>query len=147
MNATPCHPLVRWLKFNAVGGLGIVMQLAMLTLLDSVLNLNYLVATALAVQAAVLHNFFWHERFTWADRRSVTWIQVGARFLRFNLSNGLISIAGNLLLMRLFAGHLHLPYPIASVLSIACCALLNFVAAERLVFPKSGELVPPGCCR
>jgi len=147
MTANSRHTLVRWLKFNAVGGLGIAVQLAMLALLVSVLKMNYLLATALAVEAAVLHNFMWHERFTWADRRSVTSVQVAVRLLCFNLSSGLISIAGNLLLMRLFAGHLRLPYLLANVLSIASCALLNFVAAERLVFSKSGELVPPGCCR
>ncbi len=39
---------------------------AALTLL---LGPHYLVATALAVEMAVLHNFFWHRRWTWADRR------------------------------------------------------------------------------
>ena len=62
--------LVRWLKFNAVGAIGIAVQLAVLTLLKSGLGLNYLLATALAVEVTVLHNFFWHERFTWGDRPS-----------------------------------------------------------------------------
>jgi putative flippase GtrA len=60
--------LVRWSKFNFVGGIGIAVQFAALFLLKTVFHLDYLVATALAVEAAVLHNFVWHERFTWADR-------------------------------------------------------------------------------
>ena len=59
---------MRWLKFNLVGGFGIVVQLAALLGLKSGLHLGYLPATALAVEAAVIHNFFWHERYTWADR-------------------------------------------------------------------------------
>ena len=59
---------VRWLKFNAVGGMGILVQLGALALLKSGLHLDYLPATALAVEVTVLHNFLWHERFTWADR-------------------------------------------------------------------------------
>ena len=59
---------VRWLKFNVVGGIGIVVQFAALFLLKSVLHFNYLAATAIAVEAAVVHNFVWHEQFTWADR-------------------------------------------------------------------------------
>ena len=59
---------IRWVKFNAVGGVGILVQLGILTLLRSGLGVNYLLATAIAVEATVLHNFFWHERFTWADR-------------------------------------------------------------------------------
>jgi len=147
MTATTHKTLVRWLKFNAVGGLGIVVQLETLALLISVAKVNYLLATALAVEAAVLHNFTWHERFTWADRRAVTITDTALRLLRFNFSNGLISIAGNVLLMRLFAGHLHVPYLIANVLTIASCALLNFAVADRLVFSKSGQMIPRGWCR
>jgi putative flippase GtrA len=59
---------VRWWRFNFVGGIGIVVQFGALFFLKSVLHLHYLAATALAVEIAVLHNFLWHERFTWADR-------------------------------------------------------------------------------
>ena len=48
----------RWLKFNAVRALGICIQLAVLAFLRSGLGMNYLLATALAVEATVLHNFF-----------------------------------------------------------------------------------------
>jgi putative flippase GtrA len=51
-----------------VGGIGVVVQFATLFLLKSVLHFNYLVATAIAVELAVVHNFVWHERFTWGDR-------------------------------------------------------------------------------
>ena len=63
MNKSRLATLVRWLKFNAVGAAGIVLQLAVLLALKSGLHVSYLMATALAVEAAVVHNFFWHERF------------------------------------------------------------------------------------
>jgi putative flippase GtrA len=88
---------IRWLKFNAVGAGGIVVQLVALTLLKSGFRLDYLVATAMAVEAAVIHNFFWHERFTWADRTGGSSL---ARFFRFNLTTGLFSILGNVLVMK-----------------------------------------------
>lgn len=59
---------LRWIKFNTVGAIGIGVQLAALAILRSRLKLNYLLATGIAVEIAVLHNFVWHERFTWADR-------------------------------------------------------------------------------
>jgi putative flippase GtrA len=43
-------------------------QFGSLFLLKSVLHVHYLVATVIAVEMAVLHNFVWHEQFTWADR-------------------------------------------------------------------------------
>jgi hypothetical protein len=61
----------RWWRVNLVGGMGIGLQIALLFLLKSVLGLNYLLATGLAVEATVVHNFLWHERYTYADRVQV----------------------------------------------------------------------------
>ncbi len=44
---------IRWLKFNAVGALGICIQIAVLALLRSGLGMNYLLATALATALPV----------------------------------------------------------------------------------------------
>ena len=60
--------LTRWLAFNGVGALGVIVQLAVLALLVHGASVHYLVATAIAVEAAVLHNFAWHQRWTWRDR-------------------------------------------------------------------------------
>lgn len=125
---------VRWLKFNAVGALGIAVQLGMLLLLTSAVSLNYLLATAIAVEAAVLQNFFWHEAFTWRDRRSR---KRAERLLKFNLTTGALSIGGNLLAMKLLVGIGGVNYMLANLISIAGCSLLNFVIAERAIFVVS----------
>jgi putative flippase GtrA len=126
---------VRWLKFNAVGAIGIVVQLIVLTVLKSGLQMNYLLATALGVEAAVVHNYLWHERFTWADRISGggSW----ARFGRFNLTTGLLSILGNVLVMRALVAGAHLNYFVANILTIATCSILNFMVSDRFVFEQS----------
>ena len=126
--------LIRWVKFNAVGGVGILVQLGVLTLLRSGLGANYLIATAIAVEVTVLHNFFWHERFTWADRCDGKSIH---RLIRFNLTTGLISILGNLVMMKLLAGVGGLNYFVANLLSITVCSLANFVVGDRWVFAIS----------
>jgi len=128
-------PVRHWLKFNAVGAIGIGVQLGALTLLTGGLGIDYLPATALAVEAAVLHNFLWHERWTWADRAAGrTWRTSWARLLRFNLSTGLISIGGNLLLMRLLVGSLGVHFLAANLLTITACSVANFLVSDRLVF-------------
>ncbi len=124
---------LRWLKFNLVGGLGMIVQLLVLVLLKTGLHLDYLVATALAVEAAVVHNFLWHERFTWADR-------VGggfARFLKFNLTTGALSIAGNLALMKVLAGLGHMNYLAANGITITACSIFNFLVSDGFVFVAS----------
>ena len=125
---------LRWLKFNLVGAGGIIVQLAALALLKSGMKLDYLLATALAVEAAVIHNYFWHERFTWVDRTGGnSWI----RFAKFNLTTGILSIAGNVVLMRAFVGAAHLNYFLANILTIATCSVVNFVVSDRFVFQES----------
>jgi putative flippase GtrA len=125
---------IRWIRFNAVGALGIAVQMAALFLLKSLLHLHYLVATALAVEAAVVHNFVWHERFTWLDRVRAAAQGSWLRMLRFNLTTGGLSIVGNLVLMKLLAGMAHMNYFVANAIAIAICSLANFVASDEWVF-------------
>jgi putative flippase GtrA len=125
---------LRWIKFNTVGGIGIVVQLAALSILRSWLNLNYLLATGIAVEIAVLHNFVWHERFTWADRPPSRLTHSLIRLAKFNATNGAVSLVGNLLLMRLLVGRFKLNYVLSNCVAIAICSLLNFLLGDRFVF-------------
>ena len=124
----------RWMKFNLVGAIGIGVQLAALALFSRGLHLQYLLATALAVECAVLHNFGWHERFTWADRGGRGGREAALRLVRFNLTTGLVSIGGNLLLMLVLTGQAQLPVLPANLLSIAACSVANFLVSDRWVF-------------
>jgi putative flippase GtrA len=109
-----------------------------LVLFKSLLGLNYMLATALAVELAVLHNFCWHERWTWGERTRQTpgIAPLLARLLRFNLTTGLLSIASNLVLMRFFVGVLHMYYLMANALAIATTSLANFLLSELFVFRR-----------
>jgi putative flippase GtrA len=126
--------LLRWIKFNAVGGIGIGVQLAALAILRSWLELDYLLATGLAVEIAVIHNFLWHERYTWADRPAARPLQSLVRLAKFNASNGAVSIVGNLVLMRLLVSELELNYVVSNLIAIVVCSLLNFLLGDRFVF-------------
>jgi putative flippase GtrA len=139
----------RWVKFYFVGAIGMGVQVMVLWLLRSKLHLDYLIATALAVEAAVIHNFVWHERFAWADRSSHGRSII--RFWKFNAATGLFSIAGNLLLMKTLVEAAHLQYLAANLIAISSCSILNFIASDRFVFhmgwdnrvrPKSAAYLP-----
>ena len=125
--------IVRWLKFNAVGGAGLLVQLAALWLLERVGGVQYLVATVAAVEIAILHNFMWHQLWTWRDRppESVT-----RRLVRFHLANGLVSLVANFVLMALFVGALHMRLISANLLSVGIAGFLNFTLAEMWVFGR-----------
>jgi putative flippase GtrA len=131
--------IIRWFNFNAVGAIGIFVQLGVLSILTSGMHVNYLAATALSVELAVLHNFFWHERFTWRDRTRSNGREILTRLLKFNLTTGVFSIAGNLALMRLFVGALGLNYLTANLLTIATCSVVNFMVSDQIVFRRGDD--------
>jgi putative flippase GtrA len=122
------------LRFNLVGGTGIALQLGLLSLLKSVAGLNYLTATALAVEATVVHNFLWHERYTWADRVQPSWSKSLRRLARFNLTNGAVSLAGNVVLMKIIVSFEPVHYLAANGIAIVLCSLLNFLVSNEYVF-------------
>jgi dolichol-phosphate mannosyltransferase len=121
----------RFAKFSVVGAGGIVVQTATLAVLLRVAGMHYLMATALAVEASVLNNFIWHSRWTWADRAESC---AALTLLRFNATNGAMSLAGNLLIMFVLVGELKLNPHAANLITIGICSLVNFALADRLVF-------------
>ena len=124
-----------WLKFNLVGVFGFVLQTAALFILTRAApDLSYLAATALAVELAVINNFFWHQRWTWNDRPSPTKRHTLRRLAKFNVTTGTVSLAGNLLLMSVLVGRFGLPVVGANVVTIIACSLLSFFLADRITF-------------
>jgi putative flippase GtrA len=119
--------------FASVGVMGFTIQLATLAALTWLAGWPYLPATCVAVEAAVLHNFVWHERWTWADRR-LNARTVAARFARFNLTTGLTSIVGNLALMAIFVQGFGANPIVANVITVASLSVVNFLVADSWVF-------------
>lgn len=117
-------------------------HLTTLSLFSKGFGLEPAVATALAVEMAVLHNFAWHERFTWKDRCSVHWMEVAGRLLRFNLTTGMISLLGTTAIVKYLVSAHHLPVLIANVVAIPCCSMLNFLASDLIVFKKPASSFP-----
>ena len=126
----------RWMRFIAVGFLGLLLQLGALALLTSRAGWAWLPATLVSVELAVVHNFVWHARWTWSDRPG----EWGACFVRFQLSNGLASLAGNAALMALFVGALGLPALPANLAAVTTMSVVTFVTADRWVFLRPERL-------
>lgn len=124
------HPL----RFLLVGLGGIVLQMTLLMMLVDGLGANLQLATVAAVSAAVVHNFAWHVRWTWADRAPGQGL--AARFARFSAANGFVSLVGNTVVMTVLVDTAHLSLPIASLTAIAASGVLNCVLADRMVFPE-----------
>ncbi len=134
------NTFIRWSKFNLVGAMGMVVQLSALAVFDRCVPGHYLYASAAAVELAVLHNFVWHLRYTWRDRRDDS-AMIG-QLMRFHLSNGLVSVLGTLVLMRMLVHEMGLPLLAANSIAIVCCSLVNFSLGDSWAFAKKN-----GHCR
>ena len=54
--------------------------------------------------------------------------------LRFNLTSGAMSLAGNLVLMFVLVSQMRLNAFVANLITIAVCSLINFTLSDRFVF-------------
>ena len=60
--------LLRFLKFALVGTVGVLVNSVVLIALHAYLGLALVPASAIAVEIAILQNFFWNNRWTFRER-------------------------------------------------------------------------------
>jgi putative flippase GtrA len=126
----------RFGAFAVVGAAGFAVQLLAVAALAWLAHWPAAAATAAAVEAAVLHNFFWHERWTWRDRGTDRSGRL-QRLWRFHVANGVVSLAGNVAIATAAVSLLHLNPVVANVLAVGVMSAANFVVADRWVFASA----------
>lgn len=141
--------IVRWGKFNLVGAVGMAVQLGALALINHLAPGRYMLATAAAIEIALLHNFAAHLHYTWRDRfptlntkrvfrmgRPDDRGALAGHLIRFHLSNGLVSLVGNLALMHLLLDSARIPVVAANAIAILCCSIVNFFLGDQWAFAQ-----------
>jgi putative flippase GtrA len=111
-----------------------VVQIAVVGLLANWAGLNYLAATAVAVEAAIVINYLWHERYTWRDRRAMTARERWSRLGRFNAMTATTSILGSVIVTAILVEFFRLRPIEANVISVVLLSVINFIGADTLVF-------------
>jgi putative flippase GtrA len=130
----------RWFKFQAVGALGVAVQIACLFALREYLGFGLMLATAAAVEVSILHNFCWHRLWTWAhDGAGTRSKPLLAQLCEYNLIYSIVSVVSNVFLTRYFVEILNVHYVIANLMAIAAVGIANFLAGELFIFRPVGE--------
>lgn len=129
MNGVQSHAA----RFVAIAVLGFLVQAAVLYALTAGAIVPMPLAVAIAVECAILHNFFWHERWTFAARGCArgAWL---VRLWRFNGAAAVMSVAGNVILTAAFVTLMPMPLVAANALAVAALGVVNFLLADRWVF-------------
>jgi putative flippase GtrA len=122
--------MMRFLRFNAVGALGVVVQLVSLHVLTGIAAVHYLIATPIAVTLAVAHNFIWHRLWTWRDRD----VHLTRACARFVLANGVLSLVSNVGVTAALVSGAGVHPVAANAVAIVTSGLLNFWLGDAVVF-------------
>jgi len=125
-------------QFLTVGGLGTLVNLALLTLLLGV-GVGAQPAVALAIVLSMVFNFVLNRRFSFGEARKESWIRQFVGFMAACSVGALINYGVTLLLM---GGDFSLRPQLAALVGIAAATAFNFVASRYLVF-RSSHIRPP----
>jgi dolichol-phosphate mannosyltransferase len=125
---------VRFILFMTVGGLGVIVHLAVLTILFEVAQTKFVVAQGIATAVAMTFNFFLNNVFTYRDRRLRGFWPVLGGLVSFYLvcSAGAVSNVGvaSFLFVRDFS------WWISGVVGILVGAVWNYAASSILTWRK-----------
>jgi len=123
----------RPLMFLAVAAGGFLLQTIVVALLTHATRIPPELATAIGVELAVLHNFLWHERWTWNDRVAGRRSRP-RRFLTYQLATGSTSLAGNVLVVSIAVRAFGIGATDANVLAVVAMSVANYLIADKWVF-------------
>ena len=123
----------RWVRFLSVGAIGLAVQLwALMGLLH--LGVEPVVASLLAVEAAVLNNFPLHRAWTWKDRPAPSLGVELRRLARFHLSSGGTSLLGHAVLVPICLYMTAITPLVANLIAVGVCGVANFLLADLYAF-------------
>jgi len=128
--------LRKLISFHLIAWLGTLVNLAVLWLTHGVLKMPLLIAGALAIEVAIIHNFTGHYFITWKDRTKRSPGNYFNLLLRYNIVTASIDFVVNLGILWLLNHFLGVHYMAASVAGQILGPLFKLLANEYLVFPK-----------
>lgn len=134
----PANGLLRFFRYNIVGLLGLGVKFFVLSVLVEFAHLGYVLATAIAVESTIVHNFSWHLLWTWGDRATgISFSDVLMRLLRFHAANGVVGLIVNLVVMRLLVSGMGFHYFTAMMAATLAAGCANYLLSEFFIFVPS----------
>lgn len=126
------------LQFMVVGALGVVVNLAVLTLLYNLLGVRETVAIALAIVVSVVSNFFLNRRFTFGYARRGSLLKQFFGFVAASALGAIVNYAVAILALAHVPG-VSVPQ-VAALLGIAAGMGINFVVNRLFVFRRDEQV-------
>ncbi len=129
---------LRFVRFGIVGALGSVINEGLLSLLYGRVHLPLIVASAIAIECAIVSNYLCNDRWTFHHPTPSF-----SRFRRFNAVS-LLSLVVNIGVLTLLSSRAHVDYRAANFIGIVVAFGVNYVLnvywtyGKALAEPESG---------
>jgi dolichol-phosphate mannosyltransferase len=123
---------IRFVVFTLVGGLGLVVHLAVLWLCLNLMQLTFELSQATATGVAIIGNFTLNNWLTYHDRRLIGWKFVRG-LLSFALICGFGAVANVGIASLLFTQH-HAVWWVAGIAGAAMSAVWNYAVTSTLTW-------------
>ena len=122
------HGITKFIKYGLVGGLGLIVDMAVFYLMNKKLGVNYVVSNITSSSIAVVHNFILNSYFTFnvTDKKL-------KRFLSF-YAIALTGMAISTGLLALFIDVLKFEAMLSKLISIVIVALIQYIFNNKLTF-------------
>jgi dolichol-phosphate mannosyltransferase len=129
-----CSTRYQFTKFCIVGGIGMLINLAILYALVEYAGLWYILAASIAFVIAVINNFVWNKFWTFND---VNIKGVGKQFTKFFVIS-VISLGINLAVLYALVEYMFTWYMLAQIIAIVFATGSNFIGNKFWTF-KGGD--------
>ncbi|NIN62462.1 MAG: hypothetical protein GTN46_05005 [Gammaproteobacteria bacterium] len=131
--------LVRFIKFGAVGGSGIFVNMGFLWFFTEIVGLYYLISSVLAIALAMISNFIWNDLWTWWDCGEPGIKPYLIRMAKFILVSSVAAYIGNLGVLWILTHFFHIYYLISNLIGIAVGTVLNYSVNNFWTFKPVAE--------
>ncbi|MEM7116465.1 MAG: glycosyltransferase family 2 protein [Chloroflexota bacterium] len=122
-----------FVRFLLIGLTGLIGNIAILVGLVEWFGLHYLVAAVVATECATVWNFYWTEKWVFADRGEDI---MQRRFGRFFAMNQVFLLFIRLPLLWLLVSQHWAHYVVANLISIGVVSFIRYVLSEQWIWTK-----------
>ncbi len=126
-------------KFALVGASGILVNELFLWLFTDIAGFYFLVSSVIAIEIAIITNFFLNNIWTFGDRTTGS---VRKRFVRFNAVS-LVGMVFNVILLYTFTTFFGIYYLISNVIAIFIVFAWNYFANRKWTFRLTKKKLAP----
>ncbi len=130
----PTGQIRRFLRFGVVGGSGVLVNQGLLMFLHGFLGWPLLLSSIVAVETAILNNFFWSSVWIWRYDYERSAARVLRKLVQYQVATLFTSMVVNTGVLTALVYLFSVDYRLANLVGIAAGMGANFAAGEFWVF-------------